>query len=360
MQPQPVRQADQAHSAPAPKVAHAGLIIVATSLGLMMDGIDLSGVSVANPVIAADLHANLSQLQWVTNGYLLAMAVALITAGKLGDRFGHRRIFLVGMIGFAASSGLVGLSTHITTMIVFRILQGLFGAALMPNSLAILRLIFPPDELKRAIGFSGGMVALATTGGPAVGGVIVDYLGWRWIFFTNLPVAAIVVGLTLAVIPGASAERITRPRIDVPGVLLLAVSLGGLVWGLIASPVRGWSDPEVLAALVIAAIAAVLFVVRQQTTPSPLLPLDLFRSLPFSAGASILVLTGMAIFGTIFYLVFYLQHVKALSPSETGFVMLACTAMFIFSAPASGILNQRFGARLPLTIGSALIIAGAA
>jgi EmrB/QacA subfamily drug resistance transporter len=340
-------------------VPYGGLIIVATSLGLMMDGIDVSGVSVANPVIGRELGATLPQLQWVTNGYLLAMAAALITGGKLGDRWGHRRLFLTGMIGFAASSAVAGLSSDIRLLIAMRVIQGLFGAALMPTSLAILRLAFPPDKLKQAIGISGGMIALASTGGPAIGGLLVEYAGWRWIFFTNVPVAVIVVALTAVAIPDLRADHPTRPRIDVPGVVLLALTLVGLVWALIASPVRGWSDAAVLASLVVAVVAGVLFVLRQQRTGDPLLPLTLFRSARFSAGAVVLILAGMVIFGTIFYLVFYLQQVKSLSAVKTGLILLTCTGMFAFGAPAGGTLNQRYGGRLPVTIGLVLMIIGA-
>ncbi|HEX2313143.1 MAG TPA: MFS transporter [Thermomonospora sp.] len=336
-----------------------GLVVLAAVLGVVMDGVDMSAVTVANPLIAADLGGGLADLQWVTNAYVLATAAALITAGTLGDRFGHRRLFLVGLTGFTAGSVLAGTAGSVEMMIVWRAVQGAFGAVLMPCSLALLRLTFPPHELKRVIGLWGGMMALTIAGGPFVGGVVADLAGWRWIFFVNVPVATVAVLVTVLAVPSVRAPGSAR-ALDVPGAVLLTGVLVGVVWALIRVPSAGWGDAAVLTAFAAAGALLVLLVLRERRAADPLVPPALFRSRPFSAGLAISTLAPVPMFGAVFFIGLYLQNVRGFGPMATGGVLVSVLALFAFGAPLSGLLNQRFGPRLPLLCGALLTMAGLA
>ena len=192
---------------------------MAISLGVMMVALDGTVVSVANPTIQRDLNATLAGLQWVTNGYLLALAVLLIPGGKLGDRFGRRRIFAIGIAGFALASLGCALSSSIGVLVCFRVIQGVSGAMLMPNTLAILRATFPPEQLARAVGIWGATSALAVASGPIVGGLLVEHISWESIFLLNLPLGAIALTTTLLVVK-ESTEPV-HERFDFPGLILL-------------------------------------------------------------------------------------------------------------------------------------------
>ncbi|QFG22945.1 MFS transporter [Actinomadura sp. WMMB 499] len=333
------------------------LIVLAAVLGVVMDGVDMSAVAVANPLIARDLDAGLAQLQWVTNAYVLATAVALITGGTLGDRFGHRRVFLAGLAGFAAGSVLAGTAGSAEMMIFWRAVQGACGAVLMPCSLAILRLAFPPDELKRVIGIWGGMMALTIAGGPFVGGVVADLAGWRWIFFVNVPIAAAAAIVTRVAVPAGRAGAPPRP-LDPAGALLLGGALFGTVWGLIRVPGAGWGDAGVLGAFAAAGALLAVLAVRSGRVPHPLVPPALFRSRPFSAGMVISTLAPVPMFGAVFFIGLYLQNVRGLGPAQAGGVLVAVLALFALSAPLAGLLNQRLGPRPPLLCGALLSAAG--
>ncbi|MFD5342646.1 MFS transporter, partial [Streptomyces anulatus] len=178
---------------------HPWLTLFAVAIGVMMVALDGTIVAIANPAIQRDLGASLADVQWITNGYLLALAVALITAGKLGDRFGHRQTFLIGIAGFALASGAIGLSSEISLVILFRVLQGLFGALLMPAALGLLRATFPAEKLNMAIGIWGMVIGASTAGGPIVGGLLVEHVSWQSVFFINVPVGvvALVFGLVI-------------------------------------------------------------------------------------------------------------------------------------------------------------------
>src|SRR5947209_4928378 len=225
-----------------PGHGHPWLTLLAVALGVMMVGLDATVVAIANPAIARDLHADLTGLQWVTNGYLLAIAVSLITAGRLADRVGRKRIFLVGVAGFALASIAVGLSSTIGMVILFRVLQGLFGALLQPASLAIIRNTFPPARLNMAIGIWSGTSGLAIASGPIVAGLLVQHVSWQSVFYLNAPIAV------LALVLGGWVIRESRdpeaPRsFDLPGVALLSGTLFALVWGLIKAQAYGFGDP---------------------------------------------------------------------------------------------------------------------
>jgi EmrB/QacA subfamily drug resistance transporter len=329
--------------------------LAAMALAAMMLGVDAMVVTVANPTISAELGATLTQLQWVTTGYMLAYAALLVAAGKVGDRYGHRKVFLAGIIGFVVSSVLVGLSHNIEALIAWRVLQGMCGATLMPSALAILRLTFPPSKIKIAIGVFIGTFALSSAGGPFFGGLVVEYAGWRWAFFINViggAVTLLLASTLIRAVPPADAKR----GLDVPGIALVAVSLATLVYGISEVPVAGWTGFVPLACFVVSAALIVLLVLRERTTTEPLLPPRLFRSRTFVAGNLILLVSSGLMFSVWFYLSLFLQNVQGSGPLDTGLRLLPIPAAGIVVAPLSGLLNQKFGPKLPLALGLLLCV----
>jgi EmrB/QacA subfamily drug resistance transporter len=332
------------------------LTLVAVALGVMMVGIDGTIVAVANPSIQEHLHASLAGIQWVTNGYLLALAVALITVGKIGDRFGHKKVFLAGIIGFAASSAAVGLSgsigKSIGLVIAFRVAQGLFGAMLQPTALALLRRNFPPEKLNGAIGIWGAVIGASTAAGPIVGGLLVQHIGWEACFYINVPVALIALVASLLVL--RETEASPAGSFDIPGIALLTGFLFTLVWGLIKGSDYGWGSGKTLAFFGAAVALLALFVLREAKASQPLLPLRLFRSVPLSAGVVLVMALMFAMFGAMFFMTFYLENVHGLGAVATGVRLLPMTGMLIVASPISGSLISRFGPRIPLVTGMLL------
>jgi EmrB/QacA subfamily drug resistance transporter len=337
---------------------HIWLALLAVSLGLMMVLLDTTVVAIANPTIGRDLSASLSQLQWVTNAYLLAVAVAIVPAGKLGDRFGRKRVFLIGVCGFALASMASGLSPTIELLIAFRTLQGLAGALLMPASLAIIRATFPERLLQQAIGIWAGVSAVAIASGPIVGGIIVEHAGWPYVFFLNLLVGAIALSLGSWAISESKAERAGSERFDLPGVAILSIALFALVWGIIKSQTLGWGDIVTLGSLVGAFCAFAVFALRERSARHPLVPLRLFRSISLSTGVVLVLLLTFSLFGVLFFLALYLQRVHGYSPVETGVRTLPLTATIVLAAPLGGFVTARLGPRPPLVAGMALLGGG--
>lgn len=322
----------------------------------MMVALDGTVVGVANPTIAKDLGSSLAGLQWVTNGYLLALAVTLILGGKLGDRFGRRRVFVIGIVGFAITSLGCALSTTTGMLIGFRVLQGLAGAMLMPNTLAILRATYPPAELNRAVGIWGGASALAVASGPIVGGLLVEHVSWESIFLLNLPLGAIAAFFTLRWVK-ESRDETHVDGFDMPGIVLLSGGLFLSIWALIKAQDHGWTSTYVLGFGAAGLVTLVLFVLREHRTAAPLLPLSLFRSRSLSAGVVLVVAGFFALFGVLFFVGLYLQNVHHYSPVQTGVRMLPLTAVFTISAPLGGLLTERFGPRWPLCAGMLMFAA---
>jgi EmrB/QacA subfamily drug resistance transporter len=352
---QPARP--QAASGPRRMRGNPALTLLAVALGVMMVGLDGTIVAVANPAIQSHLHASLAGIQWVTNAYLLALAVSLITMGKLGDRFGHKKVFLTGVTGFALSSAAIGLSGTIASsiglVIAFRALQGVFGAMLQPTALALLRETFPVEKLNKAIGVWGAVIGASTAAGPIVGGLLVQHISWESCFYVNVPVgiAALLMGLfVLRETPASPAAS----SFDVPGIIALSGALFLLIWGLIKGPDYGWGSGRTLAFLGGAALVGLLFVVRESRARQPLLPLRLFRSASLSAGVVLVVLLMFALFGAMFFMTFYLENVHGLDPIAAGVHLLPMTAMLIVGAPLSGMVISRLGPRLPIVTGMVL------
>jgi EmrB/QacA subfamily drug resistance transporter len=333
------------------------LTLLAVALGVMMVGIDGTIVAVANPVIQAHLHASLADIQWVTNGYLLALAVTLITIGKFGDRFGHKKVFLTGIVGFAATSAAVGLSgtiaSSISLVIVFRILQGVFGAMLQPTALALLRKNFPAEKLNAALGIWGAVTGASTAVGPIVGGLLVQHINWEACFYINIPVGLIALAMGLLVLRETAPSPAAR-SFDIPGTALLTTFLFALVWGLIKGADYGWGSGRTLAFFGGAVAALLLFMLRESKAKEPLLPLRLFRSVPLSAGVVLVLMLMFALFGAMFFMTFFLENVHGLGAVATGVRLLPLTGMLIIGSPISGALITRLGPRIPLMVGMLL------
>lgn len=331
---------------------HPWLTLFAVAIGVMMVALDGTIVAIANPAIATDLKATMADVQWISHGYFLALAVTLITAGKLGDRFGHRQTFLIGIVGFAAASAAIGLSDSIAMVITFRVAQGLFGALLMPAALGLLRATFPAEKLNMAIGIWGMVIGASTAGGPIVGGLLVEHVSWQSVFFINVPVGIIALVLGLVILKDHRAANAPR-SFDIPGILLLSGGMFCLVWALIKAAEWGWGDGKTWGFIGAAIVAFVLFAIWENKVAEPLIPLKLFRSVPLSAGVVLMVLMAIGFMGGLFFVTFYLQNVHGMSPVDSGLHLLPLTGMMIVGSPLAGAVITKVGPRIPLAAGMA-------
>ncbi|MFE7272173.1 MFS transporter [Streptomyces sp. NPDC057623] len=332
---------------------HPWLTLITVAVGVMMVALDGTIVAIANPAIQKDLSASFAEVQWITNGYFLALAVALITAGKLGDRFGHRQTFLIGVVGFAAASGAIGLSSSIAAVVVFRVFQGLFGALLMPAALGLLRATFPAEKLNMAIGIWGMVIGASTAGGPILGGVLVEHVNWQSVFFINVPVGILAVVLGVLILLDHRPENAPR-SFDVLGIALLSTAMFCLVWALIKAPAWGWGDGRTWLFIAGSVVGFALFAFWETKVREPLIPLALFRSVPLSAGVVLMVLMAIAFMGGLFFVTFYLQNVHGMSPIDAGLHLLPLTGMMIVGSPLAGAMITKLGPRVPLAGGMAL------
>lgn len=337
---------------------HPWLTLFAVAIGVMMVALDGTIVAVANPAIQQDLGATLADVQWITNGYLLALAVSLITAGKLGDRFGHRQTFLIGIAGFALSSAAIGLSEGVTLVIAFRVAQGVFGALLMPAALGLLRATFPAEKLNMAIGIWGMVIGASTAAGPIVGGLLVEHVSWQSVFFINVPVGIVALVFGLFILVDHRAENAPR-SFDILGIVLLSAAMFSLIWALIKATEWGWGDLKTLLFLAAAVFCFALFVLWEHLLTTgwgrrisePLIPLAMFRSVPLSAGTVLMVLMAFAFMGGLFFVTFYLQNVHGMSPVDSGLHLLPLTGMMIVGSPLAGAAITKVGPRIPLVAG---------
>ena len=325
------------------------LTLVSVTVGVIMVGIDGSVVAVANPYIGKDLHASLSDLQWVTNAYLLVIASFLILGGKLGDHFGRRRVFLVGVVGFSLTSVAIGLVGTIDGVILLRGIQGAFGALLLPNTLALLKAAFPPEELNHAVGIWVSASAAATAAGPIVGGFFVENISWQSVFFINLPIGA--VALVVGALVLNETKESVRERFDIPGVLTLAAGLLAIVYGLVNAQNWGWGAASTLGLVAAGFALLAAFVLIEHRVHHPLMPLAIFRVRAVSVSTVIVLLDFFALFGVLFFISLYLQSVHGFSPVGAGLRLLPLTITFAFAGPLGARLVNRFGPWLPITFG---------
>jgi EmrB/QacA subfamily drug resistance transporter len=329
-------------------------VLIATILASSMVFIDSSAVNVALPTLQRQLDASAAQAQWVVESYALFLAALLLVGGVLGDRFGRKRIFILGTVLFTSASVWCGLSPTIEMLIVARAAQGVAAALLTPASLAIISASFRDEtERGRAIGTWSGFTAITAAFGPVLGGWLVENASWRWVFFINLPLAAVVVAVTLRRVPESRDEE--AGRLDVVGAVLATVGLGALVFGLIEGPVRGWGNLVVLTSLLIGLAGLVAFIGAEMRVPSPMMPLELFRS-PTFGGANLLTFLLYGAFGgALFWLPFNLIQVQDYSATEAGAALLPAILILFALSRRTGALFGRYGARLPLTIGPGIV-----
>ena len=335
-----------------------GRIALAATVGASgMAALDATVVNVALPHIGSDFHASVSALQWVLTGYLLALASLILLGGALGDRYGRRKVFVIGTIWFAAASLLCGASPNIEVLVVARVLQGVGAALLTPGSLAILQASFRESDRAAAVGAWSGLGGVAGAIGPFLGGWLVDGPGWRWAFLINVPVAALVLVCTRAAVPESRDPHAAR-GLDVIGATIAVLSLGAATWALTEAGPRGWTNNAVIGAGAIAIVGMVAFVWRMRHTHDPLVPPTLFRSREFTVTNLATVLLYSALGVTFFLVAYELQVAVGWSALQAGTALLPTTLLMFALAARSGALAQKIGPRLQLTVGPLLAAAG--
>ncbi len=321
---------------------------------MLLDG---TVVNVALPTIERDLGGGLAGQQWVVNAYLLTLGSLLLVGGSLGDLYGERRVFALGVAGFGVVSLLCALAPSIEVLVAGRALQGLFGALLVPSALAVIVATFPEDERAGAIGSWTAWSGIATLIGPLAGGQLVDTAGWRWIFGLNVPFVAAALWLILVAIPGRP-ERSARRRVDVLGAGLGAAGLAGPTYALIEQPAAGWGSPRVIVPLGAGLVVFAAFLAWERRAPAPMLPLGIFRRRNFSVGnlQTLVMYAGLSV--TMFFLVLFLQGVAGYSALESGLALLPVTVLMFLLSKRFGALADRYGPRLPMALGPVVFGAG--
>ncbi|MBJ7595675.1 MAG: MFS transporter [Candidatus Dormibacteraeota bacterium] len=335
----------------------AGRWILATAvLGSGVAFLDSTVVNVALPTIARDLHTGLSDLQWITDAYMLTLGALIILGGALGDRFGRRRVFVFGLASFTAASVICGGAPDTLVLIVARALQGVGGALLVPGSLAIISACFVPHDRARAVGLWSGLSGVSVVVGPFVGGWLIDSVSWRAIFFINVPLAAVAIWIALRHVPETRDDgAVGRP--DYVGAAVVSVGLAGVVYALIDGPSNGWSAPTLVAG-VVGALLLLAFPFVELRVHTPMVPLDIFSSRQFS-GANLTTFAVYAALSVItFLLVLHLQQDLHYSALAAGTAFLPAGLLLIAFSSRSGALAQRIGPRLPMTVGPIIAAAG--
>jgi EmrB/QacA subfamily drug resistance transporter len=329
--------------------------LVITSVALFMVSLDNLVVTTALPVIRRDLHATISQLEWTVNAYTLTFAVLLLTGAALGDRFGRRRMFVLGLLLFTGASAFAALSTSANALDIARAMQGVGGAIITPLTLTILSAAVAPERRGLALGIWGGIGGLAIAIGPLVGGAVVSGFSWHWIFWLNVP-----IGLVLAPLAWRQLDEThgSEKALDLPGLSLASAGLLGIVWGLVRGNDHGWTSVGIVTPLVVGALLVAAFVAWELRASTPMLPMQFFRNRTFALTnvASLFMFFGM--FGSIFLLAQYFQTVQGYSPLQSGLRILPWTAMPIFIAPIAGGLSDRVGGQRLMAVGLALQSAG--
>jgi EmrB/QacA subfamily drug resistance transporter len=326
-------------------------VVVLTAIGSFMGALDTLVVSTAIPTIRVDLGASVSQLEWTVNAYNLSFAVMLVTAAALGDRFGRRRLYAVGLVGFAVASVASALSPNVGWLIASRAVQGVAAAFMMSLGLALLSAAFPAERRGTAIGLFSAVTGLAVASGPLVGGAVVNGLDWTWIFWLNVPIGLLAAPLVLARVKESFGPN---TALDFPGLGLVTAGALGIVWGLVRGNSAGWGSAEVVATLAAGVLLVVAFVAWERRAAEPMIPMSFFRSRAFSAGN----LAIFAVFGSLFAEVYFfsqlLQTAMGYDALGAGLRLMPWTGTFLLVGPIAGALTDRIGER-PLMVTGLLI-----
>ena len=333
-------------------------VLAATVLGSAVAMLTGTVVNVALPALGDALSATTEQLQWVLNGYLLALSSLILIGGSLGDRYGHRRMFVIGTVWFACASILCALAPDAAWLIAFRVLQGVGAALLMPESLAIIEAVYHPDDRGRAVGAWSALGGIAAAVGPLLGGWLIDVTGWRSVFLLVVPLAAAVVWVGWTRIPTTS-RRPDEP-LDLAGSVTAFAALGLLTWGLVRGAAAGVGNPVVALALGAGTVAMCAFVWTQARSTHPMMPLDMFRDRRFAAGNLVTFVVYSAIGGSFFLLVVHLQVGLGYSALQAGASLLPVTVLMLALSARAGQYAQEHGARVPLTAGPLIAAVGLA
>jgi EmrB/QacA subfamily drug resistance transporter len=350
-------------TADAPGLAYSSApgrwVLAVSVLGSGIAALDATVVSIALPTIGRDFGAGVAALQWVMNGYTLTLAAFLLIGGSLGDRFGRRKVYLIGTAWFALASAACGFAPDAVFLIVTRLLQGVGAALLTPGSLAILQASFRPADRGRAIGAWSGLGGIAVAAGPLVGGYLISAASWRWIFFINVPVAVAVIVLSVRHVP-ESRDPDAGGTTDYPGAAAVVVFLSGVTFAFIEAPALGWSSPAVLAMALAGVTGLGVFLAWERHTASPMLPLSIFAQRQFAAVNAVTFLVYAALTGATFLLPVVLQVVSGYSPLGSGLALLPLTVIMLALSGRSGQLAAQIGPRLQLSAGPVVTGAGLA
>lgn len=327
--------------------------LAAVTFGLFMIMLDNTVVNVALPSIQRDLGVGLSELQWVVAGYALTFAALMLIGGKLADAYGRRRLFVIGIVVFTVASLACGLADTGTQLISARVVQGAGGALMNPATLSIIAATFPPRQRGTAIGIWAGVSALALAIGPLVGGLLTQHFSWHWIFFINVPVGIMGIGASYLLIDESRDE--THERLDIPGLVVSAVGLFTLTYGLIEANTYGWGSPRILGSFAIAVASLLAFVALERHQRAPMLDLTLFRNRTYVGANVVVLLVALAMFGVFFFVSLYMQNILGYSPVQAGAAFLPMTILVIVVAPFAGRVSDRFGSRWLMTVGLTLV-----
>ena len=328
--------------------------LVAVAFGLFMIMLDNTVVNVALPSIERDLHIGISELEWVVNAYALTFGVLLLTGGKLADLIGRRRIFILGLIIFTASSFFCGIANGSATLIAARTVQGVGAALMNPATLSIITATFPPRQRGMAIGIWAGVSAMALAIGPLVGGFIAQHFSWSWIFFINVPIG--IAGIFAArLFIDESKDTSHEQRLDPLGLVTSAIALFALTYALIEANHFGWGSTRIVSLFAVAAVSFAVFIMLELRQRIPMLDLSLFKNATFAGANAVMLLVGLAMFGVFFFVSLFVQNVLHYSPTQAGASFLPMTLLIILVAPKAGQLSDRFGSRWLVAGGQVLL-----
>ena len=340
------------------------LIVICTAVFMLL--LDTTIVNNAQVKIREGLGATLTEIQWVLDAYILTYAVFLLSLGRLGDVFGRKRLFMLGMLIFTVASGLCGISSWvgqtfgisgIDALILARVLQGFGGAMMMPQSLSLLIVAFPPAKRGTAMGIWGSVVGLGAVAGPIIGGYLVTNYDWEWVFLINIPVGIAALIAAFRIIPESKDPNASR-QLDYPGLLLSGFGIFLFVYGIIESNIKGWSDPTIVGSIVLGLVLIAVFILWETRATNPMMKLELFKIRNFTIGNFIAMAVSFGMLGIFFPMTIYLQGVLGYSPIKAGLTMAPMSLMMLIAAPIAGRLSDRLGTRWILFGGLLVMTAG--